>query len=164
MHYGSPSEKMQALCEIKAYFRLVFTQKTDDFTRFVNDCSIKVGYCISEGEFAAIVRLFSFVTDRLTFLKCIRKYLFNLKIWQRKFDSLFWNCVWEQLLSANSDKSAGLLSWTRIWQHLFSKMTLNVDKNACLFRHQMQLGALLLWQSAVSCWFNQLKTWSQISV
>lgn len=88
MHYGSPSEKMQALCEIKAYFRLVFTQKTDDFTRFVNDCSIKVGYCISEGEFAAIVRLFSFVTDRLTFLKCIRKYLFNLKIWKRKFDSL----------------------------------------------------------------------------
>lgn len=61
MHYGSPSEETQPLCKIKAYFRLVFSQKTDDFTRFLNDWGIKVGFCKSEGEFASIMTLF--VTD-----------------------------------------------------------------------------------------------------
>ena len=70
---------MQALCEIKAYFRLVFTQKAHDFTRFVNDCSIKVGFCVSQAEFASGVRLFSFVICGQTFLNHIRKYLFHLK-------------------------------------------------------------------------------------
>lgn len=58
MHYGSPSEETQPLCKIKAYFRLVFSQKTDDFTQFFNDWGIKVGFCESEGEFASIMSLF----------------------------------------------------------------------------------------------------------
>lgn len=75
MHYGSPSEETQPLCKIKAYFRLVFSQKTDDFTQFFNDWGIKVGFRKSEGEFAPIMSLF--VADGHTFSKHIGKYLFN---------------------------------------------------------------------------------------
>lgn len=76
---------MQPLCKIKAYFRLVFSQKTDHFTRLVNNWGIKVVFCISEAEFASISRLFSFVTHGQTVLKRVGKYLI--------FRTLFWNCV-----------------------------------------------------------------------
>lgn len=162
MHYGSPSEEMQPLCKIKAYFCLVFSQKTEDFTRFLNDWAIKVGSCFSEGEFASLMSLFSFVTDGQTFLKHIRKYLFHLKIVNWIFRPLCFGVVSEA-------SSCFLLTWTKVLlcrDKLGGKATFSSQNHQqmCAFRQVMQPGAPLLRQSVVRCWFNQLKLQSPNSV
>lgn len=128
MHYGSPSEKLQALCEIKAYFWLVFTQETHDFTRFVNDCGVKAGYCISEGEFASVTRLFFICHGRADIFKAHQNIFDLKKMLHLIFRSV---CLGAAAFQASVDKSAGLLSWTRIMQRLFSKMAPNVGRDAC---------------------------------